>query len=177
MQDVLNGQVHVTTDSERIEAMRITLPTRAGMIAGFAGALAVIAVVTAVVVAVGEGLFTAPRVIASAIYGNMVTGFLPVVVGTLIHLVTGTLLGAGFAQVMPRVYRTLWMVAGIFYGIAAWIVSSVVVLPIIAPAVLSEANYAVLLMAHIAYGAILGALAATYGLWWGRRNDPERITY
>lgn len=140
---------------------------RAGAVAGFAGALGVIAIVTIAIVISGRDLFTAPRLIASVLYGDMVTGFFPVIVGTGIHLVTGTLLGVGFAFVMPSVYRTMWMVAGLMYGMVAWAAATLVMLPLVAPLLSQEAeSHFMLLVAHMMFGFIIGMAGSTYGMLW-----------
>jgi hypothetical protein len=143
------------------------LSRRAGAFAGFVGAVGIIAVVTVIVVLTGNSLFTAPRMIAGVIFGENVSGFMPVVIGTGIHLITGTVLGYIFAAVMPNIYRTMWMVAGLIYGLVAFAASALVVLPIVDPIMVEgTANYFVLLVAHVVYGFILGIAGATHGMWW-----------
>lgn len=163
------NMAHVDNPETRIDArnMRGSLPRRVGAVAGFAGSLGIIVVVTILVVATGNDLFTAPLVIASVLYGEQISGFVPVLVGTSIHLLTGTLLGFGFAAIMPGIHRTMWMVAGLIYGMGAFVVSSLVVLPLINPVVMTnETNAFVFLLAHVVYGFILGIAGSTHGLWW-----------
>lgn len=176
MQEQLNvNATPIRSSAEWVESqnMRGALPRRVGALSGFVGSLGIIAIVTLIVAITGNDLFTAPRVIASVIYGEEVSGFFPVVVGTGIHLITGTVLGLVFAIIMPPIYRTMWMVAGLIFGFLAFIVSALVVLPLIDPVVMaSEANYFVLLVAHMVYGFALGIVGSTYGLWW---DLPERF--
>lgn len=165
-------EVGVISPMDRIdvENMRGQLSLREGAFSGFVGALGIILVVTAIIVSNGYSWFLAPRLIASAIYGSEVMGFMPILLGTAIHLVTGTLLGVAFAFVMPPIYRTMWMVAGLIFGIAAWGASTLLILPIIAPGMLDvaggTADRGVLLIAHVVYGFILGMAGATNGMWW-----------
>ncbi len=166
-----NTDVHINTHTESVwmdsANMHGRLPRRVGAIAGLAGSLGIIAVITAVIVATGNSLFTAPRMIASVVFGSSVTGVLPVIVGTVIHLFTGTALGFIFAALMPPIYRTMWMVAGLIYGMIAFAVSTLVVLPLVSQMLTSSAdNVFVLLVAHMVYGFILGIAGSTYGLWW-----------
>jgi len=155
--------------------MRGRLPRRVGALAGLVGSVAIIAVITAVIVATGNGLFTAPRVIASVVFGANVSGVLPVIVGTIIHLFTGTALGFIFAAIMPPIYRTMWMVAGLIYGMLAFAVSTMVVLPLITQMATNTAdNVFVLLIAHMVYGFILGIAGSTYGLWWKLPKSVSR---
>ncbi len=176
MQNQLDAQgTPIQSSAQWVQAanMQGSLPRRVGAIAGFAGSLGIIAIVTFIVALTGNDLFTAPRIIASVIYGENVSGFFPVVIGTGIHLVTGTVLGFIFAAIMPRIYRTMWMVAGLMFGFVAFIASALIVLPVIDPVVMtSSANYFVLLVAHMVYGFILGIAGSTYGLWW---DLPERF--
>lgn len=165
----------VKTSQQWVEAnnMQGSLSRRAGAFAGFVGAIGIIAVVTIIVVATGNGLFTAPRLIAGVIYGENVSGLMPVVVGTGIHLVMGTVLGYIFAAIMPNIYRIMWMVAGLIYGLIAFAASALVILPIVDPGMVDgSANYFVLLVAHVVYGFVLGIAGATHGMFW---ELPERF--
>ena len=177
MQDVApTDQTNIHTETAWMDSanMHGRLPRRVGAVAGLIGSIGIIAVVTAVIVATGNGLFTAPRMIASVVFGANVMGIMPIIVGTLIHLFTGTALGFIFAALMPPIYRTMWMVAGLIYGMIAFAVSTLVVLPLVSQMLTSSAdNVFVLLIAHMVYGFILGITGSTYGLWW---ELPQRIT-
>ncbi|MEL6148503.1 MAG: hypothetical protein AAFV33_04485 [Chloroflexota bacterium] len=163
------NMAHVDNPETRIDVrnMRGSLPRRVGAISGLAGSLGIMVVVTILVVATGNDLFTAPLVIASVLYGEPITGFVPVLVGTGVHLLTGTVLGFIFAAVMPGIHRTMWMVAGLIYGMGAFVVSSLIVLPLINPVVMTDqTNAFVFLLAHVIYGFILGIVGSTHGIWW-----------
>jgi hypothetical protein len=144
------------------------LPVRAGLLAGLTGALSIMVVVAALLVLAGRDIWTAARLIAVVVYGpDAAVGSAPIVVGTLIHLLTGSALGAIFAWVLPCMPHNIWVVAGLIYGIAAWLVSTFIVLPIVAPLMIAaDTNVNVLLLAHLIYGFVLGVAGATYNLWW-----------
>jgi hypothetical protein len=124
------------------------LPVRAGLLAGLAGALSIMVVVAAILVLSGQDIWTAARLIAVVVYGpDAATATAPIAVGTLIHLLTGSTLGAIFAWVLPCMPRNIWVVAGLLYGIVAWIVSTFIVLPIVAPPMIAaDTNINVLLL-------------------------------
>jgi len=151
------------------------LPIRIGALSGFVGALAIIVVVTALLLANGVELFAAPRLIASVMIGaDNMGGPLPVFLGTVVHLVTGTVLGVVFALVMPPIYRVFWIVGGMIYGIGAFLFSALVVLPFFTPDVMAaQTSVGVLLTAHVVYGFILGTLGGTYGMFWGPRTQAQ----
>ena len=144
------------------------LPVRAGLLAGLAGALSIMVVVAAILVLSGQDIWTAARLIAVVVYGpDAAIGLAPIVVGTAIHLLMGSVLGTVFARVLPCMPRNIWVVAGLLYGIVAWLVSTFLVLPIVAPPMIAaDANVNVLLLAHVVYGLVLGVAGATYNLWW-----------
>jgi hypothetical protein len=135
-----------------VENYECKLPVRAGIAAGLAGAIAIIAVITLLLLASGSDLFVAA---------------LPIIVGTLIHLTIGAVLGGVFARIMPRMHRNMYIIAGVMYGVAAWLVSTFLILPVVAPLMVgAEPNIYVLFLAHIVYGLVLGMAGGSYGLWW-----------
>lgn len=147
------------------------LPLSLGGVIGFVGALVIIAVVTVILVANGIALFTAPNIIASVLMGEGASGLFAVTLGTTIHLVVGTGLGIVFALLMPPIYRVMWIVAGMVYGMLAFMFSALVVLPFFTPGYDAAANtVGVLLIAHVMYGFVLGVLGGTYGMYWGPRR-------
>ncbi|RMF80426.1 MAG: hypothetical protein D6737_08055 [Chloroflexi bacterium] len=141
------------------------LSLQGGIIGGLIGAVAVIAVVTVLIVSTGEELFIAPRTIASVFFReNAFTGTLPIIVGTVLHIFIGATEGAIFAMITPRLPRPFWIVAGIVFGIASWLVASFVLVPLVAPLMSSTAGYLnILLLGHLAYGFVLGLAGALYG--------------
>ena len=160
--------LHLPSSAGFHDAISSKLSLRAGILAGLVGSVAVIIVVTAAVLTAGEDIWIAPRTIASVFFGdNAMTGFFPVIVGTIMHFVTGALEGAIFALILPRLPRAFWIVAGLIYGVAAWVVASFALLPEIAPIMTSIEGYgSVLLIGHVAFGLVLGLFGATYGLYF-----------
>jgi hypothetical protein len=144
------------------------LPIHAGLIAGIAGALSIMVVVTGVLLVSGNDIWTAVRLIATFVYGPKAgADVAPIIVGTIIHLITGGALGAVFAALLPCLPRSIWFVAGLIYGLGAWLVSSFMILPLVAPLlVATDINIGVLLIAHVAYGFTLGLAGASYELLW-----------
>ncbi|MEO0560633.1 MAG: hypothetical protein AAF125_00865 [Chloroflexota bacterium] len=148
------------------------LPLRIGALSGFAGSLGIIAIVTVLLVVNNVELFAAPRLIASVMLGTDTAGAFPIFLGTVVHLITGTALGALFAAVMPPIYRVIWIVAGMIYGILAALFSMFVVLPLFVPNIMAaQASIGLLIIGHVVYGFVLGTLGGTYGLYWGPRNN------
>ena len=118
VQDSVNNQ----------ENSSIKIPIYAGVVAGLAGSLSIMLVVLGILLLSGEDMFAAARLIASVIYGSeMETGAMPIIIGTLIHLITGATFGAIFAWLMPRLPRGFWVVAGLIYGEAVWLISTFIV--------------------------------------------------
>lgn len=148
----------------------------AGLIAGFVSSLSIIVIITVFLVITGNDILTAVRLIASVVIDPNAAGWQPVVIGTLFHLLTGTLLGAGFALIMPHMPPNIFVVVGLIYGILTWGVVALIVLPVIAPTlVATNANVTVLLFAHIAYGFVLGTAAAIIEVLWMLPKASARV--
>lgn len=138
------------------------LSRRDGAVAGLIGAVIMMAVIGGIVLATGYSLFTAPVAIASIVFGEGASGMFPIVVGTIIHLATGTALGYLFAALMPSIHRTMWLVAGLIYGILAWGFSTVVILPLLSQSAVPTDTFGPLLIAHVLYGFTLGVAGNVY---------------
>lgn len=130
----------------------------AGIVAGFVGSLSIMAVVGVILVVTGTDIFTAARLISTAVLGSeATTGWVPIVVGTGLHLLTGTFFGALFGLLVPRMPANVYMVAGLIYGFLTFLVAGFVILPLIAPLMVATSiNLAVLLLAHVVFGFVLG---------------------
>lgn len=144
------------------------LSVRAGLIAGIAGSLSIMVVVAGILVLNGRDIFTAARLIATVVYGpEAAFGVAPIIVGTLVHLITGGVFGAVFAWLIPCLPRGFWIVVGLIYGLIVWLISSFIILPVVAPPMIAaDANKNVLLLAHVVYGLVVGVAGATYELRW-----------
>ena len=140
----------------------------AGMAAGFIASLSIVAIVTAALVITGNDIWTAVRLIATAVYGQQAAvGWLPIAAGTVLHLVTGTLFGALFARIVPQMPANIYVVAGMIYGLLTWAVMALIVLPLAAPLLIAtNINVMVLLFAHVVYGFVLGIAGGVIELLW-----------
>ena len=92
----------------------------------------------------------------------------PAVLGLLIHVVTGAMFGIGFAFLARRLPRIVLVPAGAMYGLAVFVMSAFVGLPLAAKATGSGATisdmasmvgYATFAVEHMMFGLVLGALA------------------
>ena len=92
----------------------------------------------------------------------------PAVLGLLIHMMTGAMFGIGFAFLARRLPRTLLVPAGAMDGLAVFVVSSFVGLPVAAKItgsgtiisdMASMVGYATFAVEHTMFGPVLGALA------------------
>ena len=92
----------------------------------------------------------------------------PAALGLLIHMMTGAMFGIGFALLARRLSRTLLVPAGVVYGLAVFVVSAFVGLPVAAKITGSGATisdmasmvgYATFAVEHVMFGLVLGALA------------------
>ena len=152
----------------------------AGMIAG--AAMAMFAMVASVTYQ-NHGFFT-PLFHISALFGSpdamMRSGMEamagnefwfsagPAALGLLIHMMTGAMFGIGFALLARRLSRTLLVPAGALYGLAVFVVSAFVSLPVAAKITGSGATisdmasmvgWATFAAEHVMFGLVLGALA------------------
>lgn len=93
----------------------------------------------------------------------------PAVLGLLIHMMTGAMFGIGFALLARRLPRTVLVPAGAMYGVAVFVVSAFVGLPVAAKITGSGATisdmasmvgWATFAVEHMMFGLVLGALAS-----------------
>ena len=143
------------------------LSMRVGALAGVIGSIAIILVITPLAIGAGLDAMLSPRVIASVLLGEAAaTGFLAVILGTLMHLVAGGAYGALFATVMPRMPRAFWFVAGILFGVAIWAIAAVAVPPFIpfdGLGIEPTLYFSALIISHVTYGIVLGLAGSFYG--------------
>ncbi len=92
----------------------------------------------------------------------------PAVLGLLIHMMTGAMFGVGFAFLARRLPRTARVPAGAVYGLAVFVVSAFVGLPVAAKItnsgstisdMASMVGYATFAVEHMMFGLVLGVLA------------------
>jgi uncharacterized membrane protein YagU involved in acid resistance len=120
-----------------------------------------------------SALFGSPdammRSAAEAMAGNKVwfsTG--PAVLGLLIHMMTGAMFGIGFAFLARRLARTALVPAGAMYGLAVFVVSALIGLPVAAKItgsgttisdMASMVGWPTFAVEHMMFGLVLGVLA------------------
>ena len=152
----------------------------AGMIAG--AAMAMFAMVASVTYQ-HHGFFT-PLFHMSALFGSpdammrsateAMTGNKfwfsagPAVLGLLIHMLTGAMFGIGFAFLARRLPRAVLVPAGAAYGLAVFVVSALIGLPVAAKitgsgSTISEmasmVGWATFAVEHMMFGFVLGVIA------------------
>lgn len=139
-----------------------------GIIFGQVGAIFIMGVIALLTLTGGEDLERSPRIIASVFLGkNAATGLLPVVLGTVIHLMSGAMYGAIFAVVMSRlsVPRPIWILVGLLYGVVIWIIAAVGLPVLVQTLDVNPITYfSVLLISHVLFGLTLGFAGAFHGL-------------
>jgi hypothetical protein len=138
-----------------------------GAIAGLIGGLAMAIVGAIISASLGGDIWLEAKQIAAVVYGPATTaqaGFAvgPVLIGTLLHLLISTALGALFGIVTRRIFHltsefgTLLM-AGLIYGMLIWLGGYFVVLPLINP-LLRETYAPAFIVQHLVYGAVTGLI-------------------
>ncbi len=139
----------------------------AGIVAGIIAGIVMAIVAMPLMVAIGRGMLAPIRLMASAIEGEDVdeddTG--DVVVGLGVHLAMSILAGWVFALIMHGLgwsnMATL-IVVGIFYAVFVFIVNEVVTLRLFDQIMFRRMPPFSFLIAHLAYGVILGWLFALF---------------
>jgi hypothetical protein len=138
-----------------------------GAIAGLIGGIAM-ALVGAIISAwLGGDIWLESKQIAAVVYGTAATaqsGFVagPVLVGTALHLIASTALGALFGIVIRRMLLLtsefgMPLLAGLIYGLLVWLVAYFLVLPVVDPALLT--TYApAFIVQHLVYGSVTGLM-------------------
>ena len=93
----------------------------------------------------------------------------PAVLGLMIHMMTGAMFGIGFAFLARRLPRTLLIPAGAVYGLAVFVVSAFVGLPVAAKItgpgdvisdMASMVGWATFAVEHMMFGLVLCAIAS-----------------
>jgi uncharacterized YccA/Bax inhibitor family protein len=136
-----------------------------GALAGLIGGLAMALVAALISFVERQDIWREAKAIASVLLGAQAAaqpGFAvrPVLIGTLIHLITAMLLGALFGIVIRRWLQLpsdfgIPVVAGLAYGLLIWLVAYFVALPVVDPWLLD--SYApAFIVQHIVYGTVTG---------------------
>ncbi len=92
----------------------------------------------------------------------------PAVLGLLIHMVTGAMFGVGFAFIARRLPRAALVPSGVAYGLAVFVVSAFVGLPVAAKItrsgttisdMASMVGWVTFAVEHLVFGLVLGVIA------------------
>jgi uncharacterized YccA/Bax inhibitor family protein len=136
-----------------------------GALAGLIGGLAMALVAALISLAQRQDIWREAKAIATVVLGAQAVaqpGFAvrPVLIGTLIHLITAMLLGAIFGIVIRRWLQLpsdfgIPVVAGLAYGLLIWLIAYFVALPLADPRLL-ESYAPAFVVQHIVYGSVTG---------------------
>ncbi len=141
------------------------LPIRFGVIIGLIGSVVIMLSVAALSLGTGESVWLSARVIASTLLGeSAASGVFPVILGTIMHLISGAVYGALFAFISPRMPRGFWIVAGLLFGIVVWLIA-LITLPLVINLIDTDsvAYFNVLLISHVIFGLNLGVAGSLHG--------------
>ncbi len=136
-----------------------------GAIAGLLAGLVMIIVSPLLSILTGVGIWEPPKLIAATILGPTVlqdAGFVlvPVVIGTVLHVMTATVLGAVFGLVVHRWFHLttdfgLPIYIGLIYGLLIFLAAYFVILPSINPE-LRNSDMAPVLVQNMVFGIAVG---------------------
>jgi hypothetical protein len=136
-----------------------------GALAGLAGGMAMALVAALMSLVQRQDIWHEAKAIASVVLGAQALaqpGFaaVPVLIGTLLHLIVSMLLGALFALVTRRWLQLptdfgIPLLAGLSYGLLVWLVAYFVALPLV-DVWLLESYAPAFLVQQIVYGSVTG---------------------
>jgi len=104
----------------------------------------------------------------------------PALLGLMIHMVTGAAYGMVFVLITQRLHRSLVIPAGMAYGLAVFVISSFIGLPIAAkvtasgPVITNMAKmvgWSTFAVEHLMFGTVLGLL--TFALGRTTQTEPQ----
>ena len=151
---------------------RAAVPVARGVIGGLIGGIAMAMIMMVVTAVKGMGFLKPLYLIAATFHQPwaMQTGFAlgPVLVGAMLHMMLSVVFGLVFVVVLAMVTRSgaaapLWVIAGMVWGVTVLVVNQNIVLPIVDPAMATATNGLLFwwVVAHLMFGLVLGASAAT----------------
>jgi hypothetical protein len=111
---------------------------------------------------VGVPMMGIPKMDIAAMLGSMLGGW---TMGMVMHFVNGVVLfPLIYAFFLFSKFRGALVIKGTLWGVTLWLVAGLVVMPMMGAGFFGTANGAMMaaaasLMGHIAYGALLGAIA------------------
>jgi hypothetical protein len=161
----------VTTQGKNEQPKRALFPDVVGLngaVAGLCGGVAMAVIAALLTRALDQDIWLQPKAIAGLVLGDVSStpGFaaVPVLIGTLIHLIVSALLGAIFEIVARRILRLpsdfgTPMLTGLVYGLLTWMVAYFVVVPVLRPQLLAVYAPAFIIQ-HIVYGMVTSMIYA-----------------
>ena len=160
----------MSTSSHAVRPAVSPLPDIVGLggaVAGVGGGLAMSIAGAIISASLNGDIWLEAKQIAGVIYGPAAAtqpGFVagPVIVGTLLHLIASTILGAIFGIMTRRVFHLpsefgTPLMAGLIYGLLLWMLAYFVILPAFNPP-LRETYAPAFVVQHLVYGAVTGLL-------------------
>lgn len=148
---------------------------RGGVMGGLVGGI-VMAMIMMVITAVkGMGFLTPLYMIAATFHQPwaMAQGLriVPLLVGAMFHMFNSAIYGLIFALLLGVVARgsglgtTVWVIAGMVWGLVLLVINQFLILPIVDPAMTKAISSMMVweVLLHLMYGLVLGALAAAWG--------------
>jgi hypothetical protein len=161
----------VTTQRKNQRPRRALVPDVIGLsgaLAGIGGGLAMAVVAALLTRSLDQDIWLQPKAIAALVLGasTATAGFaaVPVLVGTLIHLIVSALLGAVYEIIVSRALRLpsdlgTPLLTGLVYGMITWLVAYFVIVPALSPQLLAVYAPAFIIQ-HIVYGVVTSLLYA-----------------
>lgn len=167
----------MTAEQHQHARDRALLSPAAGFVAGVAAAAVMSAVLMVGWAVRGQGLWTPINAIGSffSVEGVVSPTFAGgiTVLGLAIQGVVGGLLGALYASAIERMDTWSLLVVSLYYGGLIWIVSSFLLFVWLKPAFVPMARSWPMLVGSLAFGAVLGAVAAVRNRPIARTTSPD----
>ncbi|MFQ5592545.1 MAG: hypothetical protein ACE5HA_00115 [Anaerolineae bacterium] len=135
-----------------------------GAVGGMLGGVVMAVFSMSVSLLQGPGLWMPVKLIGGFVLGlraiNSVGAFdlTPIVSGLVIHMVVSAGLGGLFGLLVVSLPDVTLALYGVVYALAIWFLALFIVLPVVDPLLVNNANPVLFAASHITYGAILG--------WW-----------
>lgn len=148
------------------------LSPRTGVVAGVAGALGMLGllnVVEPMSAVEPSAILRHIGVRVLAVCPESCGGLSPILVGFSAHIILGTIMGLLYAASQQRVPARGLVAVGIFYGFVLWVVSGLIVGPLLGENLRRAIRSWPWLLASLLYGSSLAAVA----LWVESHRAPE----
>ena len=158
------GSERATASAEELSVPAWVYPYRAGIVGGFLGGLAMVAVAVIYGLTSGQGLWLPVNLIGATIVRDLqiatpeqLAAFNPtaLLVGLTLHMALSIGLGLIFALILPTFPGSplLW---AIIIGPLLWSLASVLILPLVNPVMAEHVDHLSFFIAHVVYSIVLG---------------------